>query len=107
MLYFGWATRDNGEMKKGTRNSRKEPKIGLNEFKLHTGVLIEHMDERFDAVNETLNSHTEMIGKLATDMEIVKADVASIKFDLKRKVDYDEFSRLEKRVARLEHRVHN
>jgi hypothetical protein len=38
------------------------------------------------------------------DLEIVKKDLTFIKQDLKRKVDYDEFSALEKRVLALENR---
>ena len=93
------------------------------EFKRHTGALIEHVDDVFKLTNEeirgihqkldshtqvldshtrvldshtqVLNSHTQMIGQIMMDIE-------QIKFDLKQKVSYDDFARLEKRVAKLE-----
>lgn len=55
---------------------------------------------------ETLKAHTEMIGKLMLDMNIVKGDAQEIKTDLKQKVDRQEFARLERRVISLESAVH-
>ncbi|MEK7498875.1 MAG: hypothetical protein AAB611_03405 [Patescibacteria group bacterium] len=51
-----------------------------------------------------LNIHTEMIGDLAVNLEIVKSDVGFMKSSLKKKVDAEEFTMLEKRVAMLEGR---
>lgn len=62
----------------------------------HTGVLNEH--------TKKLNAHTEMIGALAIDVSIIKQDVEFIKSSLKRKIDVEEFSMLEHRVALLEKR---
>ncbi|HEY9583262.1 MAG TPA: hypothetical protein VJK09_03095 [Candidatus Paceibacterota bacterium] len=87
-------------------SQKEKTSINLDEFKRHTGVLIEHMDERFDAVNTTLTSHSEMIGSMKVDIEVIKTDISTIKFALKRKVDYDEFAKLEKRVLSLEHKAH-
>jgi len=56
------------------------------------------------AMKKTQESHTEMIGDLAVDLTIVKEDVSFIKNSLKKKVDYDEFSALERRVLLLEKR---
>src|SRR3989344_5088191 len=53
-------------------------------------------------IKEILNTHTEMIGKLMTDMTIIKEDMEFLKGGLKRKVDYDEFLALERRTAILE-----
>lgn len=70
------------------------------------------VDRRFDGVDkkisgfgETLNSHTEMIGKLAIDVEIIKNNVEFLKGGLKKKVDYDEFLALEKRMSVLESKI--
>jgi len=63
------------------------------------------VNRKLDGIDKTLESHTEMIGKLAEDMEIVKADIGVIKTDLKQKVDRTEFATLERRVARLESKV--
>lgn len=57
------------------------------------------------SIKETLSSHTEMIVSMKEDIEITKVDVEFIKNSLKRKVDIEEFSVLEKRVAALESKV--
>lgn len=62
------------------------------------------MEKRFDRVEERLDSHTEMIGKLMMDVQIIKDDIVFIKGDLKKKVDADEFQALERRVLLLEKR---
>ena len=89
------------------------------------GVVIEHIDSKVSLVAEQygdikktldshtkildrhtniLGSHTEMIGSMKMDIEVIKADITFIKGGLKKKVDADEFSVLEKRVALLEKR---
>lgn len=60
----------------------------------HTRILGDH-ENKLDSLSSKLDSHTEMIGTL---ME----DVSAIRLDLKRKVDYDEFLSLVKRVQKLE-----
>ncbi len=56
-------------------------------------------------IKETLDSHTEMIGSMKEDIGIMKFDMEFIKNSLKRKVDFEEFAVLEKRVATLESKV--
>ena len=60
----------------------------------HTSLLEQH--------SRMLASHTEMIANLAVDLTVVKQGVESIKNSLKRKVEWDEFAALERRVALLE-----
>ncbi len=72
-------------------------------LELHTEILDSH-SKILDSHGKTLESHTEMIGSMKMDVEIIKTDIAFIKGGLKRKVDADEFSVLEKRVALLEKR---
>lgn len=60
----------------------------------HTEILDSHT-RMLSSHTEILNSHTEMIGQLMTD-------VSEIKNDLKQKVSYIDFAKLEKRVVRLE-----
>ena len=55
----------------------------------HTKVLASH--------TEILASHTEMIGGIMERLE-------EIKTELRQKVDYSDFAKLEKRVVRLEAR---
>ena len=87
----------------------KEKQISTSEMKRYLGVLHEeHLDalkgikEGFDVIGrrldrheKILDSHTEMIGQ-------IMVDVTSIKGDLKHQVDYDDFTRLEKRVGKIE-----
>jgi hypothetical protein len=54
---------------------------------------------------ETLDYHTEMIRSMKEDIGIIKTDMEFVKNSLKRKVDIEEFSALEKRVAALESKV--
>ncbi len=63
------------------------------------------VNRKIDNMTKTLDSHTEMIGVLTTDMTIVKEDLAVIKSDLKRKVDYDDFLSLVKRVQKIESKI--
>ena len=112
--------------KKSTEND--DLKSGIR----HLGVIVEHIDgkvslvaeqygdikkdindikntlnshtETLNSHTETLNSHTEMIGRLNIDVTIIKEDVEFIKSSLKKKIDIDEFSALERRVALLEKR---
>lgn len=55
-------------------------------------------------IKRTLNSHTEMIGKIMIDTAIFKEDIEFIKNSLKKKIDAEEFAALERRVALLERR---
>ncbi len=82
------------------------------EFQHFNGVMQEHIDtnikfiaEQLHDVKSTLNSHTQMIGSLAEDMQIVKSDIELIKSLLRKKVDYEEFEALTKRVMLLEAKV--
>ena len=63
------------------------------------------MDEQLGGIHKKLgemdqkmNNHSEMIGQMMVD-------ITTIKSGLKLKVDYDEFTGLEKRVSRLEARA--
>lgn len=106
-------------MKQIKRSKVKEEKeAGIRDEIRGLGVMIEHVDDKISLVAEqygdikktlnshtkTLDSHTEMIGSVKMDIEIIKADIAFIKGGLKRKVDAEEFSVLERRVALLEKR---
>ncbi len=70
----------------------------FREFKKEVGY-------KFKVITEILASHTEMIGSIATDVEIIKSDVEFIKNSLKKKIDIDEFAVLERRVALLEKKL--
>ena len=56
-------------------------------------------------IGEQYGAIKEQVATLTEDMQIVKTDLEFIKSSLRKKVDYDEFSALEKRVALLEAKV--
>ena len=58
--------------------------------------------EQYGGIKKILDSHTEMIGKVMEDMTVVKMNIEFIKGALKKKVDYDEFIALERRVTFIE-----
>ena len=63
---------------------------------------IKSIKKTLDSHTETLDSHTEMIGSIAEDVEVIKLDIEFIKGDLKKKVNYEEFMALERRVSFME-----
>jgi chromosome segregation ATPase len=100
-------------------NLKKILKEQREEYQRYLGAAMEHFEsgvgaiaEQYGDIKETLgehgrklDSHTEMIGSLKVDIEIIKEDVEFIKNSLKIKVDLEEFSALERRVALLEKRL--
>ena len=111
-------------MKQAKKSKTKEKKeIGIRDEIRGLGVLIEHVDsnvslvaEQYEDIRKTLDNHTEMIGNLTVELEIVKGDVKTTKVDIeiikadiefiknsvKKKIDIDEFAALERRVLILE-----
>src|SRR6266511_2140771 len=69
------------------------------EFQHFAGILKEDFDSKMELIGEQYGSIREMMGALAEDVQIVKSDIEFIKGSLRKKVDYDEFSALEKRVT--------
>jgi hypothetical protein len=98
------------------KNIDKDTERYLGALNEMHGQTLKAINENFVLVNRKLDSHSEMIGEmkedvtvlkedvsiLKSDMKIVKEDISSIKVDLKKKVDYDEFFSLVKRVQILE-----
>ncbi len=70
----------------------------------HTKILNRH-EKILNRHDEKLDSHTKMIGGIATDVSVLKDDMQVVKKELKRKVDYDEFILLVKRVNKLEAKI--
>lgn len=116
------------------KNSSKiEPKNILREIKRHFNVVTEKIEDKISLVAEqygdikkdisgikqTLDSHTDMIVSMKEDIEttkidmadtkkdveIIKSDIEFIKGGLKKKVDYEEFLALEKRLVLLESKM--
>ncbi len=65
------------------------------------------LNSKIDALELKIDSHAEMIGKLMIDVNIIKADMEIIKGSLRRKVDYEEFAELAKRVSAIESKIRN
>ena len=92
---------DISELKTDVADLKKDVgsiKTDVSELKTDVADLKKDMVEVKETLNshtETLKSHTEMIGQLMLD-------VTDVKNNLKQKVSYDDFSRLEIRVSRLE-----
>jgi hypothetical protein len=79
------------------------------EFQHVVGIFKEDLEskinliaEQYQDIKATQKTQTEMMGSLMEDVQIIKSDVQFLKVELKRKVDYDEFDALTKRVALLE-----
>ncbi|MFA5925296.1 MAG: hypothetical protein WC831_00015 [Parcubacteria group bacterium] len=103
---------------------KKELLDGMEEtFQRHVGILAEDFSTQLKGVadnvsgaNKKLDSVMEMVAKntedidvmkgnmnlVQSDIDVMKSDISTIKFDLKQKVDLDEFKSLEKRVLFLE-----
>lgn len=82
------------------------------EFQHVVGIFKEDLESKIDLIAEQYQeiktiqkTQTEMIGSLMEDVQIIKSDVQFLKVELKRKVDYDEFDALAKRVALLESKI--
>ncbi len=113
-------------MKKVVKDTNKEMKHYLGVLNEMHGENLKGIREGFipinrklDTITETLDKHTkklgshsEMIGSLMkdvstlkSDMTIVKGDLSTIKGDLKKKVDYDDFLSLVRRVQKIEAKI--
>jgi len=91
---------------------KKVPKTKLNksnysnvEMERYLGALnemhgkdLKTINENFVLINRKLDTHTEMLGALMEDVSMIKSDV-------KKKVDYDEFLALVKRVQKIETKI--
>lgn len=87
-------------MPKKKENNHKSSEIG---------AMLEHIDdkvtliaEQYTGLRKDVNIIKNDVGILKEDVEIIKMDIEFIKHDLKKKVDRDEFTVLERRVALLE-----
>ena len=65
-----------------------ETVVGLSEKVDNIEVKVDNMDKRLSRVEDSV--------------EVIKSDISDIKFDLKKKVDREEFLILVKRVEKLE-----
>lgn len=106
------AKKENIKFKENVIYSASEMKRYLGALnEIHGGNLkgikegFDILNRKFDLNEKILNSHTEMIGVLMEDMTIVKEDLSTIKGSLKKKVDYDDFLSLVRRVQKIEAKI--
>ncbi len=76
------------------------------EFQHFTGIVKEDTNAKFQIIGEQFQGIKDTLGALREDISIIKTDVQSLKSSLKKKVDYDEFEELIKRVSLLESKAH-
>jgi hypothetical protein len=69
-----------------------------SEFQHVVGIFKENLEAQIQTIGE-------QYGSISENIEIIKADVQFIKSSLKKKVDYDEFETLVKRVSLLEAKI--
>ena len=88
-------------MKENTPSKRDQYTAVLEDVRSNIKVFGEAqsaMRDQLNRVDKKLDSHTEMIGNIMIRLEEIKSE-------LKQKVDYQDFFRLEKRVVHLEART--
>lgn len=91
------------------KDQKNEISMPVVEIKRHMSALSEDFQsrvavigEQYTGIQKTLGSNTEMIARLAEDVEIIKSNVEFLKGGMKKKVDYDEFISLERRLSLVE-----
>jgi hypothetical protein len=67
-------------------------------FQHAVGVFKEHLEPQIQTIGG-------QIGAITEDIQIIKSDIEIIKVDLRRKVDYDEFNALARRVSLIESKI--
>ncbi len=104
------------KLKKVLKEQREEYQrylgVVTEDFKSQVKLIAEslsNLQKQLVAIREMVAKNTEDIERLKIemiamkkDMEIMKADISTIKYELRRKVSWDEFEALEKRVLILE-----
>ena len=73
-----------------------------NEYQHFIGIMKEDTNSQFQLMGEQFKDIKETLGDIMEDISIIKTDVQFLKSSLKKKVDYDEFDELSKRVSLLE-----
>lgn len=63
---------------------------------------LEKVEIRLDSVENRLDSVEDKLELVETKIDRLQDDMVEVKFDLKRKVDAEQFEKLEKRVVKLE-----
>lgn len=80
-------------------------KSQTEEIKRHQKMLLEEFDSRLKVVAEVQVDHTEKLDAIFEMVAFNTEQLEFIKGMLKRKVDFEEYEKLEKRVSVLEKKL--
>ncbi|HEX8973932.1 MAG TPA: hypothetical protein VF817_00390 [Patescibacteria group bacterium] len=83
---------------------RKIDQLGsvIERFDEKLTTLAESMDIKFEGVYSRLDRVEDRLDKVETKIDRLQDDVVDVKYELKRKIDVEQFKSLEKRVVKLE-----
>lgn len=100
------------EIEKQGREFRGELKKQGKEFQLHISVLVEDFDakikvlcEQYEEIRNTLDAHTDMMGEMKEDIEIIKSELQVMRRELTGKAELRDVILLERRVEALEEKM--
>jgi hypothetical protein len=108
---FGHALKEQGERFDQMLDDRLDRALKEqgDKFQLHMSVQVEALRsdvrllaEAVSGIQEQLITLRDMVSRATEDIAIMKMEMSIMRSDLKQKVDRDEFSVLEARVAKLE-----
>lgn len=63
---------------------------------------LDKIDARLDTMDDRLDKMDNRLGRLEVKVDKLQDDMVEVKYELKNKVDRDDFKKLEKRVVKLE-----
>ena len=84
---------------------KKQKTYSGDEVKRYVGVIAEEFRGHVKTVGEQYAALAEMVGKTMENVEILKGDMDIVKSGFKQKLDYNEFSALQRRVRILETKI--
>ena len=91
---------------------KKMLNVQTDEIKRHQKMLLEEFQSRLKVVAEVQVDHTEKFKEISKKLDAIMEmtalnteNIETIKGMLKRKVDFEEFEKLEKRVSLLEKKL--
>ncbi|KKP97269.1 MAG: hypothetical protein UR99_C0016G0003 [Candidatus Moranbacteria bacterium GW2011_GWD2_36_12] len=83
---------------KNTLKTIEEKVFTANEV----GSMFEELNGSVKILAENYTDMNDRLGRVETKIDRLQDDMVEVKFDLKRKVDAEQFEKLEKRVVKLE-----
>ncbi len=66
---------------------------------------LDSMEKKFDKIDNKFDKIDNKFDKIDGKMDMMQSDITDIKFKVDKKVSYDDFKKLEKRVIHLEHMI--